>query len=275
MQEAVKKGPTVVVAQKDRYSGAIGLVNCIRREPGCDEVRCVLIMDESAPKFSSESTFYQINLNLAMNVYCDGAWGTYRHLTLKPKLETKPRDTLCQLHIQRVGDLSSFTWKGGVLNKPVFDIVAVHYASINFRDVMMATGRLAIDTPSRLDTSVLGLEFSGIDSNGDRVMGLTNMGGFSTYVRSGGALTWKVPKQFTLKEAATIPVVYSTIYYAFFIGRKISKGQSILIHAGSGAVGLAAIRVAFAYGMEVFTTVSNPEKKKFIMDEYPQLKGKL
>lgn len=46
-----------------------------------------------------------------------------------------------------------------------------------------------------------------------------------------------------------------------------------LIHAGSGGIGLAAIRIALAYEMEVFTTVSTPQKKKFIMDLYPQLKG--
>lgn len=53
---------------------------------------------------------------------------------------------------------------------------------------------------------------------------------------------------------------------------RIEKGKSILIHAGSGGVGLAAIRVAFAYGLEVFTTVSTDEKKKFLLKEFPQLK---
>lgn len=37
---------------------------------------------------------------------------------------------------------------------------------------------------------------------------------------------------------------------------------------------IAAIRVALAYGLEVFTTVSTPAKKKFIMETFPQLKGK-
>ena len=51
------------------------------------------------------------------------------------------------------------------------------------------------------------------------------------------------------------------------------RGKSILIHAGSGGVGLAAIRVAFAYGLEVFTTVSTPEKKNYLLQEFPQLKN--
>lgn len=77
----------------------------------------------------------------------------------------------------------------------------------------------------------------------------------------------------SLKDAATIPVVYTTVYYAFFFYRPISSGKSILIHAGSGGIGLAAIRVALAYGLEVFTTVSSEPKKKFIMDLFPKLKG--
>lgn len=77
----------------------------------------------------------------------------------------------------------------------------------------------------------------------------------------------------SLRDAATIPVVYATIYYAFFFYRPITSGKSILIHAGSGGVGLAAIRIALAYGMEVYTTCSTEQKKKFIMEQYPKLKG--
>lgn len=52
-----------------------------------------------------------------------------------------------------------------------------------------------------------------------------------------------------------------------------SKYKIFLFCTGSGGIGLAAIRVALAYGLEVFTTVSTPVKKKFIMDTFPQLKG--
>lgn len=42
---------------------------------------------------------------------------------------------------------------------------------------------------------------------------------------------------------------------------------------GSGGIGLAAIRIALAYGLEVFTTVSTQQKRKFILSLFPQLKG--
>lgn len=104
-------------------------------------------------------------------------------------------------------------------------------------------------------------------------MGMVSSGAMATLIDPFPLLTWNVPAEWSLKEAATVPVVYVTVYYAFFMGKSISKGKSILIHAGSGGVGLAAIRVALAYGMEVFTTVSNNQKKKYIMDLFPDLNG--
>lgn len=98
-------------------------------------------------------------------------------------------------------------------------------------------------------------------------------GSMSTLIQPYDPLTWSVPSGWSLQEAATVPVVYVTVYCAFFIGKVISAGKSILIHAGSGGVGLAAIRVALAYNMEVFTTVSNSNKKKYILDLFPKLKG--
>lgn len=156
-------------------------------------------------------------------------------------------------------------------------MVNVQYGALNFRDVMLATGRLAVDMAgkSRLDQEcVLGLEFSGVNENGERVMGTVISGSLATHVIPYKSLTWKVPDNWSLKDAVTCPVVYLTVYTAFFTFNPIKKGQSVLIHAGSGGVGLAAIRVAFAYGLEVYTTVSNQKKKKFLMDTFPQLKGK-
>ena len=156
------------------------------------------------------------------------------------------------------------------------NLVNIQYASLNFRDIMLATGRLAIEVfgSSRLDQEcVLGFEFAGVNQNGKRMMGIVSSGSLATHIVPQKHLTWTVPDNWTLKEAATCPVVYLTVYSAFFASNPIKKGDSILIHAGSGGIGLAAMRVAFAYGLEVFTTVSNSQKKKFIMECYPQLKG--
>jgi fatty acid synthase len=83
---------------------------------------------------------------------------------------------------------------------------------------------------------------------------------------------FNVPDSWTLEEAATVPLVYFTVYVAFFHTTKIKAGKSILIHSGSGGVGQAAIQVSFAYGLEVFTTVSTEDKKNFLLKKFPELK---
>lgn len=53
---------------------------------------------------------------------------------------------------------------------------------------------------------------------------------------------------------------------------QLQSGESILIHAGSGATGIAAITLALSLNCEVFTTVSTTEKKEFLKRMFPKLK---
>lgn len=59
----------------------------------------------------------------------------------------------------------------------------------------------------------------------------------------------------TLEEAASVPVVYATAYYALVVRGGMKKGESVLIHSGSGGVGQAAIAIALSMGCRVFATV--------------------
>ena len=51
----------------------------------------------------------------------------------------------------------------------------------------------------------------------------------------------------------------------------MQKGETVLVHAGSGGVGQAAINIALHAGCVVYTTVGTPEKREFIKKRYPQL----
>lgn len=187
-----------------------------------------------------------------------------------------PRNKHFYVNVLRNGDLSSLSWLSGPLKSTGKNIVNIQYSSINFRDVMLATSRLNVDifNLSRFNSEcVLGLEYSGVDKKGLRVMGMSAFGSMATHIEAMDHLTWIVPNTLTLRQAATIPVVYVTVYCAFFLNNPISSGKSVLIHAGSGGVGLAAIRIALAYQMEVYTTVSNAVKKKFLLEQFPTLKG--
>lgn len=55
---------------------------------------------------------------------------------------------------------------------------------------------------------------------------------------------------------------------------RIRKGESILIHGGSGGVGQAAIAIALHYGLTVYTTVGSQDKRDYLMKRFPQLTDK-
>lgn len=71
IKTAVASGPVTLVAEKESYSGILGLVNCLRREPIGQLITCVFIADPKAPTFDPEHALYkaQLRLGLAINVY--------------------------------------------------------------------------------------------------------------------------------------------------------------------------------------------------------------
>lgn len=142
---------------------------------------------------------------------------------------------------------------------------------------MLAIGKLSVDViPGKLaiDDCILGYEFSGRNSKGHRVMGMVKSKALATTVLPNPELLWTVPEAWTLEQAATVPVVYCTSYYALYVRGGMKRGESILIHAGSGGVGIASISIALHAGCTVFTTVSTLEKREFLKKTFPQLTDK-
>lgn len=118
------------------------------------------------------------------------------------------------------------------------------------------------------------MEFAGRLKDGTRVMGILPAQALATSVVCNTEYTWKVPDSWSLQEAATVPVVYATAYYALIMRGRIRKGDRVLIHGGTGGVGQAAITIALQYGCEVYTTVSSNEKREFLKQRFPQLTDK-
>lgn len=142
---------------------------------------------------------------------------------------------------------------------------------------MLATGQLS---PNALYGNVLeadsmyGLEFAGRDSQGKRVMGTVTSLALATTCKPNPDFLWPVPDEWTLEQATTIPVAYGTAYLALCIRGNIQRGESILIHSGSGAVGIASINICLHAGLKVFVTVGSEEKRKFLKTKFPQLTDK-
>lgn len=83
---------------------------------------------------------------------------------------------------------------------------------------------------------------------------------------------YPIPDTMSCEEAATLPVVYMTCYYGLIVRGKLRPGETVLIHSGTGGVGLAALRICLSMGCRIFTTVGKREKREFLKKLFPQLK---
>ncbi len=140
--------------------------------------------------------------------------------------------------------------------------VTVEAIGVNFLDVMVgmallgAVGTLGGEIAGRVVET--GSEVTGV-SRGDRVMGVA-VGAFGPEVVTRADLVVPAPPGLSAAQMATVPVAFATAALAFeFAG--LDPGARILVHAGTGGVGQAAIRLAHAAGYEVYATASAPKRE--------------
>ncbi|KAA8905059.1 fatty acid synthase S-acetyltransferase [Sphaerosporella brunnea] len=144
----------------------------------------------------------------------------------------------------------------------------VKATGMNFLDIMIALGQVSND--------FLGGECSGIVTRagdkssfkvGDRIVCIAK-GAYKTLVRQTATLAARIPDHMSFQEAAALPIVYCTAYYALKNVAQMRSGETVLIHWGTGGVGQAAIQLAQLMGAEIFVTVGTEEKRDFIMRTY-------
>lgn len=147
--------------------------------------------------------------------------------------------------------------------------IEVQATGINFKDVVVSMGQL--------NQPYIGVECSGIVTSvgknvtdvfpGQRVMAMPE-GAYSTYARCPSTSIAIIPDSMSIEEAATIPIIFCTAYYGLFDLGRLSAGERVLIHAGAGGVGQAAIQLAQMVGADIFVTVGSQEKRAFLMERY-------
>ncbi|MFI0743414.1 SDR family NAD(P)-dependent oxidoreductase, partial [Streptomyces sp. NPDC021100] len=135
--------------------------------------------------------------------------------------------------------------------------LAVRAAGINFRDVLLTLGMV--------DQEGLGGEAAGYVlevgpgverfAPGDRVFGMFPASIGPVAVADARMLA-KMPQGWTFEQAASIPVVFLTAYYGLVDLACLGAGESVLVHAAAGGVGMAAVQLARHLGAEVWATAS-------------------
>jgi NADPH2:quinone reductase len=79
-----------------------------------------------------------------------------------------------------------------------------------------------------------------------------------------GRFAVRKPSSVSFEEAAAVPCAAITAWESLFDHANLQEGQRVLVHAGAGGVGHAAIQLARARGIQVCTTVSTDEKVEFV-----------
>ncbi|MBI0299888.1 SDR family NAD(P)-dependent oxidoreductase, partial [Streptomyces sp. PRKS01-29] len=136
--------------------------------------------------------------------------------------------------------------------------VAVRATGMNFRDVLICLNMYP-------DQAMMGSEGAGVVvatgpgvtslAVGDRVMGPWT-GGFGPLAVADHRSLVRIPDGWSFTEAAPIPVVFATALYGLRDLAGLRRGESLLVHSAAGGVGMAAVQLARAWGVEVFATAS-------------------
>lgn len=95
---------------------------------------------------------------------------------------------------------------------------------------------------------------------GDRVVALNSAGSHAARRAVPAAITWPIPDGLDAAQAACVPVAFGTAHECLFTAGGLTEGQTVLIHAGAGGVGMAAIQIAKGAGATVIATASSDEK---------------
>jgi len=180
-----------------------------------------------------------------------------------------------KLHVRTPGDLESLELVAckRIPPGPGQIEVKVNASSINFADVLVAFGRYpAFD--GRLPQ--LGIDFAGVvtavgpdvtdHAVGDRVGGLSASGCWATFITCEANLAATLPDELDDADAAALTIATATAWYGLTDMARITAGDKVLIHSGTGGVGQAAIAIARAAGAEIFATAGSEQRRQTLRD---------
>ncbi|PYI08862.1 hypothetical protein BO78DRAFT_440483 [Aspergillus sclerotiicarbonarius CBS 121057] len=287
-----------------KYDMATGLIRTIRWERDSDDLNLITLAVDSetslaetsqaiskifshqflhtgeAPDGNSEYRLQNGQIQTNRVVANTGACDTIDSQFTEPDAQPvgwKEIGRPVKLQIGQPGTLDSLYWVTDTdasqpLNPTEVEI-EVQAVGMNFRDLLTVMGELpqssiggeAAGVVTRLGADVAKLQI------GDRVAYFGDpghVGTFRTLGRADQDLVVRIPDAFSFEQAASMPVIYTTVIYSLKSIARLAEGESILIHAAAGGVGQAAIQYAQLLGAEVFATVSTVEKKQLLMTKY-------
>lgn len=155
-------------------------------------------------------------------------------------------------------------------------LVETRAAGLNFADVL---ARLGVYKGAPPRPFIPGIEVSGLVESmgegvtgftpGDRVFGFCAFGGYAEKVVLKAEAAWKMPQDMGFPEAAALPVQYLTAWHGLFNLAHLQAGETLLVHAAAGGVGIACLQLAGDAGAKVFATVGSRDKLAVVLKDSP------
>lgn len=145
--------------------------------------------------------------------------------------------------------------------------IATRAAALNFFDLLIVQGEYQVKPAFPF---VPGGEFAGevIEVGagvsgfrvGDRVLSANMLGGFAERAVVAEDACIAMPAGMDFAEAAALPIAYCTSFAALVFRARLAAGETLLVHAAAGGVGLAAVQIGKALGAHVIATAGGPDK---------------
>lgn len=150
-------------------------------------------------------------------------------------------------------------------------LIRVYAAGINRADILMRQGRYGIS--SQPPTEPLGLEVAGIIAEigenvsrwkvGDKVCALIKNGGYAEYALAEADHCLPVPTGMSFEKTACLPETTMTVWSNVFQRMHLKTGENFLVHGGTSGIGVTAIQLAKAFGVQAFATAGSDQKCRF------------
>jgi NADPH2:quinone reductase len=145
-------------------------------------------------------------------------------------------------------------------------LVCVEAAALNFSDLLMVRGKYQVRPPlpftpgQEVAGTAIAAAPGGRLTPGQRVASKVVWGGFAAQTLVSEAMAIAVPDGMSIAAAAALPVVYPTAHIALMHHARLAMGETVLVHAAAGGVGLAAVEIAAAKGARVIACVGGADK---------------
>lgn len=152
-------------------------------------------------------------------------------------------------------------------------VVAVRAIAANYVDLLVIAGTYQFlperpFSPGKLpvgDVIAVGANVKNVVP-GDRVLTLAEHGGYAERVKVPAAQCFVLPAGLSYVDAASMSLAYDTAWFALRERGRYQTGETVLVLGASGAVGLAAVQLAKAFGARVLGGIAHMDKAQTVLD---------